>query len=703
MNKRKVLCAALLAVCLWPGVSEASEVSGIHWALAGSAGEEDGAARNITVIIAPPTGEAPAEAEETAPGLPAGSSLEAGAVGSVPAMEDITAPSPIPVAEVAPVLPAEEMPVTEAAAEEMVSPEERTASIPEGAAEAPAENAARPADPSGESAEPAVMPAEPSEAAQAAEDSEAARAADEKEESAAVEIPMPEDFATYEGEDEYAWGMIPMEISETAALGDEPVWSDERKRDEMLERMTAGGEIAPRRSSKKDKKAGGASVSPENPVVLWADSMAYRGSTGDVDLRGNVVVAHMRDRYRTEHLFGNTNTKRYIIPGELRLYTPENRMTAESATYDANTSIGTFENLKGWNRGKYYYQGDSGVYDRNENKITVQKGYFTTKHAVARVPDYRIEAERIDIYPNDHYKAHNATLYFKNAKILSMSSYSGSLRDGSNLMTLIPTPTYDSDNGWGLKNRLTLPIGGADSDVAFDARLAWYTKEGFRPDVGFRWETGIGTFRFRYSEEESTVNDYNVWLTRKPALSFNSRRFYIPGTEFYVGARGEIAEWEETRNGREISGSHMMWDTYLSHNPIPLGTHMRFFWRLGYMKDYYGYNDSIRSNRYYTLGLRARYGILSPWVIYTDRNLQGRSPYRYDTYSMDKPVNMGIKVQLTPKDAISISYSIDTVDGELEHRYFTYYRDMHSFFSWLRYDNIEKEYKFMIMPKDFRF
>lgn len=453
------------------------------------------------------------------------------------------------------------------------------------------------------------------------------------------------------------------------------------------------------REDAEEEKGPDASISPDNPMVITADAMAYRGMTGDVDVRGSVDIIHMQDRYQTEHVYGNSNTQQYVIPGKVKWTSPGNEMTAECGTYDGKTAVATFDGIKGWNQGTYYYEGESGVYNRMDNTAVVQKGFFTTKHAVAKVPDYRIEADSIDIYPGDHYKAHNVGLYFKNTKVLTLSSYSGSLKDGTNLMSLIPSPTFDSDNGWGLKNRLVLPVGGPESDLYFDARLAWYSKEGFKPDVGLRWNTAPGTFRFRYAEEESTVNDDHVWVEKYPSFSFDSRHFYIPSSNFYVGARGEIGHWKEGR----ISGSHKLWDVYLSHDAITFGPHLRFNWRLGYLRDYYGYNDSIRSNRYYSLGLRGSYGIISSWINYTDNNQNGRTPYHFDTYDMDKPVNTGFRVQLTSKDAVSVSWSVDTIDGELEHRYFTYYRDMHSFYGWIRYDNVEKETDFMIMPKDFRF
>lgn len=444
----------------------------------------------------------------------------------------------------------------------------------------------------------------------------------------------------------------------------------------------------------------GTSISAENPLTVEADAMAYNNTTGDVDARGRVDIRHMQDRYETEHVYGNSQTQQYILPVPVRWTTTGTVMEAEQGTYDGVSDIGDFQHIHGWDNDKYYFQGESGTFDRAANQGVVQKGYFTTKHAVAKVPDYRIEADSIDIYPNDHYLAHNVSLFIKNTRLITLSSYRGSLKDdGTSLWSLIPRPSYDSDNGFGLKNSIQLPVGGAMSDLYFYANLGWYTDAGFKPDVGFQWNTAPGIFKFRYAKEESDLNDDHVWVEKRPSLSFDSRHFYIPRTSFYVGARGEIGQWQEGR----VSGSHKQWDVYLSHTPITMGPHLTFYWRMGYLKDYYGYNDSIRRNAYYSVGLNGNYGIWSAWVNYTNNDQKGRTPYSFDTYDMDKPINTGFRVQLTRLDAIGVNYSIDTVDGRLEHRDFTYYRDLHSFYGWIRYRDIDKETQIMIQPKDFSF
>ncbi|MGN0954699.1 MAG: hypothetical protein ACI4N7_06260, partial [Dialister sp.] len=172
---------------------------------------------------------------------------------------------------------------------------------------------------------------------------------------------------------------------------------------------------APKKTKGRDKKQQedvpqDNGISAQNPMYVTADRMRYNDTTGDVDAMGKVVIKHMLDTYQTEYVYGNSIAQKYVIPGEVHWVNPTTNLKAARAEYDASASIGRFEKLDGWDSDTYYFKGADGVYDRNANKLVVQKGYFTTKHAVAKVPDYRIEADSIDIYPGDHYTAHNVKL-----------------------------------------------------------------------------------------------------------------------------------------------------------------------------------------------------------------------------------------------------------------------------------------------------
>jgi hypothetical protein len=470
---------------------------------------------------------------------------------------------------------------------------------------------------------------------------------------------------------------------------------------EFTPQTTAPEELFTRTREDQYNAIHGSSISPERPLYVTADRMKYVNANGQVEVFGNVDIRHMEDRYQTAYAYGNTVTQKYVVPGEVLWTTPTEYTKADSASYDGTTSTGHFKNIRGWDRGIYYFAGEEGTYHRLENKMVVKKGYFTTKHAIAKVPDYRIEADTIDIYPNDHYTAYNVSLFLKSHRFITLSSYTGSLKDDesdSNLWSLIPTPTYDNDNGFGLKNKIVFPLGG-NPDIYAYAKMAWYTDAGFKPDIGIKYNVWPGKFTLRYAKEESSLNDDHVWVKKKPSFSFDSRHFYIPKTNFYTGFDGEVGEWEEGT----VDGSHKMWDVYISHDPIHFGPYVTFNWKAGYTRDYYGYNDSIRNNAYYKLGFNAGKGPVSTWVWYTNNNLTGTTPYSFDTYDVEKPLDFGVRLQLTRLDAISVGYEYGTTNHKLEHLDFTYYRDMHSFYGWFMYRQKDHETRFYIQPKDFRF
>ena len=455
------------------------------------------------------------------------------------------------------------------------------------------------------------------------------------------------------------------------------------------------------KDKKKNKETADTGISKEHPATVVADKMRYNDTTGEVAAFGRVEIKHMMDTYQTEYVYGNTISQKYVVPGELVWKNPTTNLKAARADYDAKAAVGHFEKVSGWDSGTYYFQGESGTYDKNANHMVIEHGYFTTKHAVAKVPDYRIEADSIDIYPGDKYIAHNVRLMAKNTVLVTLSTYKGSLQKNRvSPFSLIPRPVFDSDNGFGLHNRIEIPLD-ADMNLTAYMENRWYTKAGYKPDVGMRYQTPVGGLNFHYAEEESSTNDDGgIWVKKRPSLEFDSKHFYLGGSRFYVGAKGEIGYWEE--DGRK--GQHKSYDAYISGDPWKLGKFMRFSWRAGYMRDYYSYNGgNIRKNTYYSLGLSGGYRSVQGWIYYTDREINGFTPYDYDSYTSDKPLDFGVRVQPTKNDAFSLAWTVDTKYGRLNHRYWTYYRDMHSFYAWIRYDDIERETQFMLMPKDFRF
>ena len=178
----------------------------------------------------------------------------------------------------------------------------------------------------------------------------------------------------------------------------------------------------------------------------------------------------------------------------------------------------------------------------------------------------------------------------------------------------------------------------------------------------------------------------------------------------YLG--GELAKQKEVYGNQVTTGKH--WDLYaeLRGKPIHLGKYVRFHWNTGYRTDVYKNTDidrdtdefhkSIRRNNwYYTLAFYGGYGRFYGWMHYVNRHLTNESPYAYDRYNEKSPMEWGVKVDITPLDALSVSWVTDMADGKIKHQYVTYYRDLHSFFAYAKYDITMKRAEVTFMAKDF--
>ena len=83
--------------------------------------------------------------------------------------------------------------------------------------------------------------------------------------------------------------------------------------------------------------------------------------------------------------------------------------------------------LFGWND-PYYVKGQNATFDGETGHM--EKGMVTTKHAMAfkHTPDYRVEGQDIKVYPGDKVVIKKPSFYIKNFKVLSLPSYTASLR-----------------------------------------------------------------------------------------------------------------------------------------------------------------------------------------------------------------------------------------------------------------------------------
>ena len=452
----------------------------------------------------------------------------------------------------------------------------------------------------------------------------------------------------------------------------------------------------------------------KTPLRFTADYMRYNGKKGDVFAQGNVIISQAMNVCTTELIQGNMKTQHYDIPGHVLWNREGIYLNGTSAVYDGAKAVATLQNVNGRDNDFYYFSAKEANGEGKENHFSMKNGYLTTKSALAKVPDYRMEVDTIDVYPHSHYEAKGIKLKVKNTTILTLPSYRGSLkhRHAFRVWSLLPRPAFNSTDGIGLFNRFEMPLFGA-KDLSIYAENYWFRKSGYKPKVGVYYEPSWGNVSMAVASERNfTDADDIVWVEKKPLIRISGRPISLWDDRLMLYLGGELAKQKEVYGNQVTTGKH--WDLYaeLRGKPIHLGKYVRFHWNTGYRTDVYKNTDidrdtdefhkSIRRNNwYYTLAFYGGYGRFYGWMHYVNRYLTNESPYAYDRYNEKSPMEWGVKVDITPLDALSVSWVTDMADGKIKHQYVTYYRDLHSFFAYAKYDITMKRTEVTFMAKDF--
>lgn len=441
----------------------------------------------------------------------------------------------------------------------------------------------------------------------------------------------------------------------------------------------------------------------EQPIKVDADSMYYGDTSGNVIAVGKVDMVQGNREIHSDRIVGNVKTQDYTTDGPFHYLEDKGAtkdLTGENLSFNTGTNAGSAPNVMGFTA-PYFIKGEHVTFDGD--MAIIKNGWVTTKHAMAYkgVPDYRMEGSLIEVYPGDKAIIHNARLFIKNGEVLSRSRYVVSLRGDRkskvNIFSLIPRPMYDSTDGFGFKGNIEYPIGAADE--AF-FRYEWYTKGGFKPSIGYRHFLPWGTAQLAYSRESATLNAQQVWVEKRPELSVDTHVYHIGDTPFTIRGGASIGYWKEDY----IKGTHRKLYAEVSHDTWHPWKDMDVRVYGGYQKDHYGYNDYTRNAPYWGVSASQR---VTDWLTlfggYKQYNIPQfkDSPYPFDTIDVHRNAVLGFTVRLSRLDSFTVSTQRDVQSGELRYVDYTWYRDMHSFEGWLTYQSKQKEWKYMVVAKDF--
>lgn len=439
----------------------------------------------------------------------------------------------------------------------------------------------------------------------------------------------------------------------------------------------------------------------ELPIRIDADKLYYNDTTGRVWAYGAVEAMQGPKELYTPEIEGNAKTQMYYAKGGYHYLEEKGKLRdikGEELQYNAATGEIVADQSFGF-LSPYWVKAESVSYDSEKGNIT--KGWVTTKHAIAfkGVPDYRLEGDHIEVYPNDKMIVHNAKVFVKNAKVLSMKKYVTSLKrkDGIGLIDFLPRPAYNSTDGFGLKGRVVYPLG-ENTNAYFN--YTYFGNTGFKPSVGIRHYLPWGTATLGYNRESAKLNAKPVWIEKSPELSVDTHVYRLGNSPITVRGGASVGYWKEAH----LRGNHWKLFGEVSHAPFKISNKGTVKLYAGYQKDYYGYNQHTRNLPYW--GVHSSFNLnsrLKAWIGYRHHNLERRdeSPYPFDRIDVRQNLYYGVSVKATRLDTFSVNVQRDMEAQKNRYVDITWHRDMHSFTGSLTYRTLHKRWEYMIKAKDF--
>jgi LPS-assembly protein len=194
--------------------------------------------------------------------------------------------------------------------------------------------------------------------------------------------------------------------------------------------------------------------------------------------------------------------------------------------------------------------------------VELAPGYLVASEATytgcdLETPDYHMSADKVEIWPGQKMIAHNAKFWIGNMVVYATPRYEQKLGEGEGAP--IPSIGYNNDDGMYIRQSLQYPI--ADNLKAY-ANLAYYSKSGFKPNVGVKWDKSDYYFEITAGD----FRDDDVWIEKKPEFKFGLPTRRIGSSPISYKFTAIYGKWTED----DRTSWHQEYDLYFSHDPIPL-------------------------------------------------------------------------------------------------------------------------------------
>lgn len=430
--------------------------------------------------------------------------------------------------------------------------------------------------------------------------------------------------------------------------------------------MVFGSTVPSHAADKKttDKKSQStAAAKAKAPITLEGDELSFSDATGQVFAKGNVVVTQNDVKLTTDILNGNTKQSLVWTDSPATVTQPGINLVGTGLKFNYGNNTGNLDKASGKVNRQFVTGHEIELVSPSE--LIINDGTMTA--CPAKVPDYHISAEKIEIWPGEKMIAYNAKFWIKKKVIFSLPKYQTSLKKGEG-ESQFPRVGYTSDDGVFISQYLEYPVM---ANLAAYADLGYYSKRGFEPVYGLisrQTNYTINAFQgeFRNGDDE--------WVKMEPEVEFRLNPQRLGNTGFTANFSASHGKWKEG----SVSGWRQDYNFYLSHDPIKLSNVFSLNLGTGYERLNYGYNDTSNNVWRFDSMLNAKASDkLNIWTGYSYRNQSGTSPYDYDRIDISRELISGFNYKIDRMNALKVNTSYDLDLQRFEDIDYTWQRNLH--------------------------
>ncbi|BBB91593.1 MAG TPA: LPS export ABC transporter periplasmic protein LptC [Methylomusa anaerophila] len=420
---------------------------------------------------------------------------------------------------------------------------------------------------------------------------------------------------------------------------------------------------------------------PTAPIVIEGDELSFSDETGDVYAKGKVVVTNQEQTIETEKMEGNTKRSEVWIKDQFTFTEPDAKLDGSNMIYNYDSRTGTMEAVKGKVDREIVSGKNVYVFP---DEVIIHNG--TATRCPAKIPDYHVSAEKIEIWPGKKMIAYNAKFWIKNTVIFTLPKYQKSLKKGEEGESDFPSVGYDNDDGLRITQYLEYPL--SDKLSAY-ADIGYYSKRGFKPIFGltdreqdYSWSLFQGDFK--------DANNY--WITKEPELSFqyHPRRLgTLPVTYQFTASYGK---WTDSAK----SSWHQDYQLYFTRDPIQLNKSLTLNLGTGveHIRESYD-NSSNTVYKFDTLLDKQWSPRFNTWAGYHFVS-NNTSLFSYNSVSNSRELFAGFTYKIDSVNTIGINRTYNMQTHTYEDLDYTWYRNLHCWQATLTYRAKQKETRFDI-------